>query len=203
MPRCHALLLFLQWKISPFIHSGISMIYKKLVHNGLISSSNIIAGIFARDRKVRGSINNTCVWPSLSVKANKLVSLQVMKLIYVGSWKKSLSLIWTDSHLEKPWTWTLVRRESNHPQAIARIAYVISSILIWSHWCFAADVVCRRAWNAVDPRDRTAMKSPAQNVIVHHTALLFCSRPRDSVSQLAHIQRMHMQERGFDDIGYK
>jgi len=85
MPRCHALLLFLQWKISPFIHSGISMIYKKLVHNGLISSSNIIARIFARDRKVRGSINNTCVCPSLSVKANKLVSLQVMKLIYVGS----------------------------------------------------------------------------------------------------------------------
>nr|AFE48097.1 peptidoglycan recognition protein 5 isoform A [Ctenopharyngodon idella] len=34
-------------------------------------------------------------------------------------------------------------------------------------------VVCRRAWNAVDPRDRTEMKSPAQTVIVHHTALRF------------------------------
>ncbi|CAM4577541.1 unnamed protein product [Leuciscus chuanchicus] len=66
----------------------------------------------------------------------------------------------------------------------------------------SAAVVCRRAWKAVDPRDRTAMKSPAQNVIVHHTALRYCSCPRDSVSQLAHIQRMHMQERSFDDIGY-
>ncbi|XP_016371513.1 peptidoglycan recognition protein 5 isoform X1 [Sinocyclocheilus rhinocerous] len=62
----------------------------------------------------------------------------------------------------------------------------------------AVAVVCRRAWNAVEPRDRTEMKSPAQTVIIHHTALRYC----DSVSQLAHIQHMHMQERGFDDIGY-
>uniref|UniRef100_A0A671LHD9 Peptidoglycan-recognition protein SC2-like n=2 Tax=Sinocyclocheilus anshuiensis TaxID=1608454 RepID=A0A671LHD9_9TELE len=44
----------------------------------------------------------------------------------------------------------------------------------------------------------TEMKSPAQTVIIHHTALRNC----DSISQLAHIQHMHMQERGFDDIGY-
>lgn len=96
--------------------------------------------------------------------------------------------------------------ESNRPQAIARTVaylYVISSILIWSYCCFAVAVVCRRAWNAVDPRDRTEMKSPAQTVIVHHTALRYCSNPCDSVPQLAHIQHMHMQERGFDDIGYK
>ncbi|XP_067275554.1 peptidoglycan recognition protein 5 [Pseudorasbora parva] len=60
-------------------------------------------------------------------------------------------------------------------------------------------VVSRRAWNAVDPRDKAAMKSPAHTVVVHHTAL---PQPRDIVPQLAHIQRMHMQERGFDDIGY-
>ncbi|XP_052387886.1 peptidoglycan-recognition protein SC2-like [Carassius gibelio] len=66
----------------------------------------------------------------------------------------------------------------------------------------AVAVVCRRAWNAVEPRDRTEMKSPAQTVIIHHTALRFCAQPRESVSQLAHIQHMHVQERGFDDIGY-
>uniref|UniRef100_A0A8C1VZ26 Peptidoglycan recognition protein 5 n=1 Tax=Cyprinus carpio TaxID=7962 RepID=A0A8C1VZ26_CYPCA len=66
----------------------------------------------------------------------------------------------------------------------------------------AVAVVSRRGWNAVEARDRTEMKNPAQTVIVHHTALLYCAHPRDSVSELAHIQHMHMQERGFDDIGY-
>ncbi|XP_043072718.1 peptidoglycan recognition protein 5 isoform X2 [Puntigrus tetrazona] len=67
---------------------------------------------------------------------------------------------------------------------------------------FAAVVVSRRGWNAAEARDRTEMKGPARTVIVHHTALRYCSRPRDSLSELARIQRMHMQERGFDDIGY-
>ncbi|XP_016329903.1 peptidoglycan-recognition protein SC2-like isoform X1 [Sinocyclocheilus anshuiensis] len=66
----------------------------------------------------------------------------------------------------------------------------------------AVAVVSRRGWNAVEARDRTEMKNPAQTVIVHHTALRYCAHPPDSVSQLAHIQHMHMQERGFDDIGY-
>ncbi|XP_043072719.1 peptidoglycan recognition protein 5 isoform X3 [Puntigrus tetrazona] len=66
----------------------------------------------------------------------------------------------------------------------------------------AAVVVSRRGWNAAEARDRTEMKGPARTVIVHHTALRYCSRPRDSLSELARIQRMHMQERGFDDIGY-
>ncbi len=94
--------------------------------------------------------------------------------------------------------------KSMRPQATARIGYALSSMCVWTHGCFAVAVVSRRGWNAVEARDRTEMKNPAQTVIVHHTALRYCARPRDSVSQLAHIQRMHMQERGFDDdIGYK
>ncbi|NP_001037786.1 peptidoglycan recognition protein 5 [Danio rerio] len=65
-----------------------------------------------------------------------------------------------------------------------------------------ADTVSRRGWDAVQPREMTQMESPAHTVIVHHTALRFCAHPRESVTELAHIQRMHMQERGFDDIGY-
>ncbi|XP_052439006.1 peptidoglycan recognition protein 5 [Carassius gibelio] len=66
----------------------------------------------------------------------------------------------------------------------------------------AVAVVSRRGWNALEARDKTETKNPAQTVIVHHTALRYCADPRDSVSELAHIQHMHMQERGFDDIGY-
>lgn len=94
--------------------------------------------------------------------------------------------------------------KSKRPQATVRIvAYAISSMFVWTHCCFAVAVVSRRGWNAVEARDRTEMKNPAQTVIVHHTALRYCAHPRDSVSQLAHIQHMHMQERAFDDIGYK
>ncbi|XP_056622222.1 peptidoglycan recognition protein 5 [Triplophysa dalaica] len=66
----------------------------------------------------------------------------------------------------------------------------------------AGHVIPRSGWKAVNPRSRTEMKGPAQTVIVHHTALWSCVQSRDSLSQLAHIQNMHMHERGFDDIGY-
>lgn len=69
--------------------------------------------------------------------------------------------------------------------------------------CFSGLVVPRSGWKAVNPRIRTEMKGPAQTVIVHHTALWSCAQPRDSLSQLVHIQNMHMHEREFDDIGYK
>ncbi|XP_051512290.1 peptidoglycan recognition protein 5 [Myxocyprinus asiaticus] len=66
----------------------------------------------------------------------------------------------------------------------------------------AVDIVSRSVWNAAAPRKRTEMTDPARRVIVHHTALWCCSQPRESLSQLAHIQHMHMRERDFDDIGY-
>ncbi len=60
--------------------------------------------ISARDRKVRGS--STCL--SLPViRAIKLVSLQDMCIRRV--WTERWSPIWTDAHLENPWTWTQVK----------------------------------------------------------------------------------------------
>uniref|UniRef100_A0A4W5JJP4 Peptidoglycan recognition protein 5 n=1 Tax=Hucho hucho TaxID=62062 RepID=A0A4W5JJP4_9TELE len=50
------------------------------------------------------------------------------------------------------------------------------------------EVVTRGQWGEAAPRCQETLKYPAQRVVIHHT--------------LIHIQRMHMQDRNFDDIGY-
>ncbi|XP_076844894.1 peptidoglycan recognition protein 5 isoform X2 [Brachyhypopomus gauderio] len=63
-------------------------------------------------------------------------------------------------------------------------------------------IVSRNHWNAVEPRSRERMDGLAQQVIIHHTALGPCRQPHEYISQLTHIQKMHMEDRGFEDIGY-
>uniref|UniRef100_A0A8C7J5T8 Peptidoglycan recognition protein 5 n=1 Tax=Oncorhynchus kisutch TaxID=8019 RepID=A0A8C7J5T8_ONCKI len=63
------------------------------------------------------------------------------------------------------------------------------------------EVVTRGQWGAAAPQCRETLKYPAQRVIIHHTAL-HCGGIQECMDQLIHIQRMHMQDRNFDDIGY-
>ncbi|XP_034024822.1 peptidoglycan recognition protein 5 [Thalassophryne amazonica] len=63
-------------------------------------------------------------------------------------------------------------------------------------------VVSRQLWGAVEPRSRVLLKCPSCRVIMHHTAFTNCNDRRNCVDQLAKIQTLHMNERGFDDIGY-
>ncbi|KAM7399565.1 hypothetical protein PAMP_018830 [Pampus punctatissimus] len=60
-------------------------------------------------------------------------------------------------------------------------------------------VVSRLEWAAATPRNKETLSSSACRVIIHHTALTNYKGHRE---QLVSIQRLHMKERGFDDIGY-
>ncbi|XP_047449302.1 peptidoglycan-recognition protein SC2-like [Mugil cephalus] len=63
-------------------------------------------------------------------------------------------------------------------------------------------VVSRQEWGAELPRQRQTMKDSARRVIIHHTALQSCRGLSQCKRHLVDIQRMHMNERSFDDIGY-
>ncbi|KAM4627099.1 peptidoglycan recognition protein 5 isoform 1-T1 [Polymixia lowei] len=63
-------------------------------------------------------------------------------------------------------------------------------------------MVSRLQWGAESPRCRESVKGSAQRVIIHHTALEYCQELTHCLQQLIHIQKMHMKERDFDDIGY-
>ncbi|XP_008274128.1 peptidoglycan recognition protein 5 [Stegastes partitus] len=64
------------------------------------------------------------------------------------------------------------------------------------------DIVSRQQWRAADPKEKETLKSPARRVVIHHTAVSSCTDLRECKRQLVSIQRVHMKDRGFDDIGY-
>ncbi|XP_071396249.1 peptidoglycan recognition protein 5 [Centroberyx affinis] len=63
-------------------------------------------------------------------------------------------------------------------------------------------VVSRLQWGAAAPRRRDTLRGSAQRVVIHHTAMTNCRALRECTDQMILIQKMHMKERGFDDIGY-
>uniref|UniRef100_A0A8C7J658 Peptidoglycan recognition protein 5 n=1 Tax=Oncorhynchus kisutch TaxID=8019 RepID=A0A8C7J658_ONCKI len=77
----------------------------------------------------------------------------------------------------------------------------IFTVVSYPHVCISVEVVTRGQWGAAAPQCRETLKYPAQRVIIHHTAL-HCGGIQECMDQLIHIQRMHMQDRNFDDIGY-
>uniref|UniRef100_H3BXH0 Peptidoglycan recognition protein 5 n=1 Tax=Tetraodon nigroviridis TaxID=99883 RepID=H3BXH0_TETNG len=66
----------------------------------------------------------------------------------------------------------------------------------------AESVISRAEWGAVPPKSRAELDGPARKAVVHHTALAKCSGLSGCRDLLRSIQRFHMDERGFDDIGY-
>ncbi|TKS81270.1 Peptidoglycan-recognition protein SC2 [Collichthys lucidus] len=64
------------------------------------------------------------------------------------------------------------------------------------------NIVSRAQWGAAAPRKRETLKDCAQRVVIHHTALPICTGMKECVDRLVSIQRAHMTERRFDDIGY-
>ncbi|XP_056297892.1 peptidoglycan recognition protein 5 [Pseudoliparis swirei] len=64
------------------------------------------------------------------------------------------------------------------------------------------NIVSRQQWGATAPKSKETLKGSAQRAIIHHTALPRCNNEKECKSRLASIQRTHVKERGFDDIGY-
>uniref|UniRef100_A0A3Q0T324 Peptidoglycan recognition protein 5 n=1 Tax=Amphilophus citrinellus TaxID=61819 RepID=A0A3Q0T324_AMPCI len=63
-------------------------------------------------------------------------------------------------------------------------------------------IVSRQEWGAVTPKQKEALKRSASRVVVHHTAYPSCKDLAECKTCLVSIQRYHMKDRKFDDIGY-
>ncbi|XP_071327960.1 peptidoglycan recognition protein 5 [Trachinotus anak] len=64
------------------------------------------------------------------------------------------------------------------------------------------NIVSREQWGAAAPKKKEKLKSSAQRVIIHHTALPSCKDLNECKERIRSIQRGHMTDRNFDDIGY-
>ncbi|MED6289211.1 hypothetical protein CHARACLAT_000408 [Characodon lateralis] len=65
-----------------------------------------------------------------------------------------------------------------------------------------ANIVSRQEWGAAAPKQKESLEGPAKKVVIHHTALQSCKGLSEGKDRLQSIQRLHMKERHFDDIGY-
>nr|XP_019950513.1 PREDICTED: peptidoglycan-recognition protein SB1-like [Paralichthys olivaceus] len=63
-------------------------------------------------------------------------------------------------------------------------------------------IVSRAQWRAAPPEQEERLKSSARRVVIHHTAFPSCRGLEECKKQIFSIQRAHMTERGFSDIGY-
>ncbi|KAM4742715.1 peptidoglycan recognition protein 5 [Anableps anableps] len=64
------------------------------------------------------------------------------------------------------------------------------------------NIISRQQWGAATPKQKKSLEGPAQRVVIHHTAFQSCKGLAECKEQLLSIQRLHMKERHFDDIGY-
>ncbi|KAF8788821.1 Peptidoglycan-recognition protein LB like protein [Argiope bruennichi] len=64
------------------------------------------------------------------------------------------------------------------------------------------EMVPRARWGAREPKEINYMQIPVPHLFIHHTAMSECN-DFDSCSRMMRaIQNFHMDDRGWDDIGY-
>ncbi|XP_061576245.1 peptidoglycan recognition protein 5 [Cololabis saira] len=64
------------------------------------------------------------------------------------------------------------------------------------------NMISRLQWGAVAPKQKEKLRGQAQRVVIHHTALPSYKDFGECKDHVVSIQRMHMNQRHFDDIGY-
>ncbi|CAG0895685.1 unnamed protein product, partial [Darwinula stevensoni] len=64
-------------------------------------------------------------------------------------------------------------------------------------------MIRREEWGARPPASHVALSTPVRYVVIHHTAMPPAFTVDDGVRGVKEIQDFHMDERGWDDIGYR
>lgn len=81
-----------------------------------------------------------------------------------------------------------------------RGAVLLSALCVVMSGC--PSMVTRSQWGARSAACSTRMSAPVPFVIIHHTEGAFCSTRASCSSQARGIQRLHMDDRKWCDIGY-
>lgn len=64
-------------------------------------------------------------------------------------------------------------------------------------------IISRQEWGAAAPKAKEPLKGAVQRVVIHHTDTQTSTSVLEGRRQVFNIQSYHMNQRNFDDIGYK
>lgn len=109
----------------------------------------------------------------------------------------------TPAEGRRSFTRTSWSRRVRHQRLVLTAALAEDAALTGCFHSFAVSIISRAQWGAALPKKREVLKEAARKVVIHHTALPKCSGPSGCRDLLQSIQRSHMTDRNFDDIGYK
>ncbi|XP_054713735.1 uncharacterized protein LOC129223193 [Uloborus diversus] len=68
--------------------------------------------------------------------------------------------------------------------------------------CEGVEIVSRASWGARVPKSTEKMTVPVPHLFIHHTAMNECQDFQSCARMMRAIQNFHMDDRGWDDIGY-
>ncbi|XP_071036156.1 peptidoglycan-recognition protein SC2-like isoform X1 [Parasteatoda tepidariorum] len=68
--------------------------------------------------------------------------------------------------------------------------------------CHDLEFVSREEWGAREPKHIETMATPVPHLFIHHTAMGECFHFESCCKMMQTIQNFHMDDRGWDDIGY-
>ncbi|CAF2385335.1 unnamed protein product [Rotaria sp. Silwood2] len=63
-------------------------------------------------------------------------------------------------------------------------------------------IIPRASWNAKNPKGQTLLITPVPFVVIHDTISPTCKTHHECVKQIRGIQKYHMDEKNWSDIGY-
>ncbi|KAM7363106.1 peptidoglycan-recognition protein SC2-like [Cochliomyia hominivorax] len=79
---------------------------------------------------------------------------------------------------------------------------VILLILCLTNVIFAISIISKSSWGGRDAKEKIDLKLNLSYVVIHHSAGSFCSTEKTCSAQMRNIQSYHMDDLGWDDIGY-
>ncbi|GFR15106.1 peptidoglycan recognition protein 1 [Trichonephila clavata] len=68
--------------------------------------------------------------------------------------------------------------------------------------CENMEIVSRAKWGARESKSNLTMVTPVPHIFLHHTAMRECNNFESCCQMMRTIQNFHMDDRGWDDIGY-
>ncbi|XP_076072397.1 peptidoglycan-recognition protein SC2-like [Mytilus galloprovincialis] len=68
--------------------------------------------------------------------------------------------------------------------------------------CSGVTIISRDSWGARRTKSSSSIKVPVLNIYIHHTVTGYCSSFSVCISRMKQIQNGHMDDTGYDDIGY-
>ncbi|KAF4528960.1 hypothetical protein B566_EDAN011265 [Ephemera danica] len=107
----------------------------------------------------------------------------------------------------------MVRKQSTHSMQLVPLALVLTAAAAPSHLVIAASIVTeaptelrivsRDEWYAREYRTTTPQRVPVPFVVIHHGGIPeYCINITTCSEQVRKYQMLHMDDRGWDDIGY-